>query len=195
MSHVWGWAWAEGTYIQDDTLQDCDSTGRPQYRHVAGTAYLYHNVFFWVGIKHMCSWAGEHFYHNGYEASPDMVQTGSWWITWPYGQTDDERFHHEPNLTVIGHQCGKLLGHLNLLHTSNEKNATTELIYLWQTVHCVFVENYNQGLYILCLVCWYSHATQSCKYIFNPRMMITNLTKMLSSFSNKYSALVLNSLF
>ena len=104
VSNVWGWAWAEGTYIEDDTLQDCDSTGKPRYRHTAGTAFLYYQDGFWAGLKYMCSWAEEHFYHYGEDPFPYVVPVGQWKVNLKTGAAD--QFQDAPGISVK--DCGKL---------------------------------------------------------------------------------------
>ena len=109
MSNVDNWAWANGLYMQDDSLATCDSSGRPRYRQIGGNGTLWPKNKFWrcsttvCGNKLLVKQFGT---SNTNAATPDLVMAGKWRMTMP---RRDGAIDH-PSLAVSAvpaGECGK----------------------------------------------------------------------------------------
>ena len=108
--NIANWPWAEGFYTQDDSLQECDSSGKPRYRQVSGTGFLWHHsTGYWYGTNDHCLAVYDHIQFKQVNTgvdSPDKAAAGSWQIT----NTERNAFAINTPLTVTavsGDKCGR----------------------------------------------------------------------------------------
>ena len=111
VDNVDNWPSANGVYVQDDSLEACDDTGKPRYRHVGGTSYIWskihnHQGAVWFGSNLICdSSAGVRLFRaTSSAASPGDVPSGTWKMWYQGSRWSDIRYY--PSLTVTD-QCGK----------------------------------------------------------------------------------------
>ena len=113
VSNVLNWPWAGGVYIQDDSLEDCTSTGRPRYRQLGGDGFIWNwKDSHWEGTTVMCSGldSTKQFLVDSYASSPDLVTAGTWKVI----NKERSNWESAPDMTVQLTTCGKYM--LQLLY-------------------------------------------------------------------------------
>ena len=96
------WPVAEGFYQQNSSLNDCNSLGKPRYKHINGHGYLFATPTGWVGSTQLCDNATLWFRALDMAASPDLVVLATWEMAGSGGTT----IH--AGLTVTASLCRKL---------------------------------------------------------------------------------------
>ena len=70
------WTSANGQYIQDDDLDDCDGSGYLRFEHIQGGHYIWALYDYWYGSGWLCDTSSTLFRGSKNGRSPD--QTVAW---------------------------------------------------------------------------------------------------------------------
>ena len=108
MSNVLNWPWAGGVYIQDDSLEDCTSAGRPRYRQLGGNGFIWnYQGSHWEGTTVLCTLSDstKQFLVGSSASTPDLVTAGSWAVI----TTARNAWEPAPGMTVQLTQCRKYI--------------------------------------------------------------------------------------
>ena len=94
--------------MQDDSLEDCRNQGRPRYRQVGGTGFIFATSGGWYGSTISCdaTTSVTQFFSYSTVATPYKVTASSWWIV----TIDRTSWNIYPSLTVAAvaaDNCGK----------------------------------------------------------------------------------------
>ena len=102
---VTNWPSAEGVYVEDSSLEDCRSTGKPRYRQLSGDSTIWYDGSRWLGSTKACvdSYSITQFGISSSSATPDLVTPGTWRMI-----NTQQTSWVSSTITVTASTCGKL---------------------------------------------------------------------------------------